>query len=66
MYVNASLIHELRMLAQHVFRREPNSIFRSRETSALLCVGCIRMKKLIPNKAVAIAGGNSVCREHIV
>lgn len=66
MYLNASLLHELRMLAQHLFGRETGPRLRPRENSAMLCVGCLRSNKLIPNKAIAISSGNSLCREHII
>lgn len=62
MYVNASLIRELRMLAQHAFQRSPGTPRQT--TSTLVCAKCIRARKVIPRKAITIASGDAVCKEH--
>lgn len=67
--VNASLIHELRMIIQTLavskgfhgtMKRKSNS------TSALKCVKCLKRNPLEePKDAIAIQDGQSVCGDHI-
>lgn len=64
---SASLIHEIRMIAQSFFaQRTTASIFGSRksESSPLLCVDCVRARAIRPQKAMVIDNGKSVCQSH--
>lgn len=71
MNINATLLHEIRMIVRQLFPLGAGgaaSIFGSRRSAPaaeLLCVACLRDKKFIPNKAVAIANGFSLCRDHL-
>lgn len=63
--VNASLIHEMRMLAQHALGRGGVTLgMPTQETQKLLCAPCLK-KRNNKRKAVTIAGGNAVCQEHL-
>lgn len=64
MYINAALLHEMRMVVQHaskLFRREKSG----QGGSGLLCVTCLRKQNFIVKKAVTVTRGNAVCLEHI-
>lgn len=64
---NASLLHELRMIAQSFFQHR-NSVFREKPQKqaapTLLCADCYRLGLTIP--AISVYGGNAVCRSHMV
>jgi hypothetical protein len=66
---SASLIHEIRMIAQSFFRhRTETSMFGQRpaeESSVLLCVSCVRNDAARPRKAVVIDNGSSLCKAHL-
>lgn len=70
--INASLIHEARMILQHLFanksmlemvgkrsRREKNL-----SPEGLLCVSCI-VRGVVANKAVVLKNGTSLCEVHV-
>jgi len=62
----ASMLHELRMIAQSFFRHRTNaSIFGQQpESSSLFCAPCY--KGGVKTKAVAIDDGKSVCKNHLI
>ena len=62
----ASMLHELRMIAQSFFRhRTTASVFSQPvESNPLFCAPCF--KGGVKTKAVAIDNGKSVCKNHLV
>lgn len=72
MNINATLLHEIRMIVRQLFPLGAGggaSVFGARRSAAgseLLCVRCLRDKKFIPNKAITIDSGHAVCRDHIL
>ncbi len=62
--VNASLIREMRMIAQQFFggRRE-KPIFET-VSSMLKCIFCLKEGSLHPRTAITIADGQAVCAKH--
>lgn len=70
MYINASLMHEIRMIAQQFLRsKESMSFWESRKPKAkpaptMQCLACLLHRdKVVP--AVATHHGNSVCKDHL-
>lgn len=72
--VNASLIRELRMIAQNFFRhKEDMSFWGSRSSApsapAMKCARCLGTKKGNPqlrvNDAVTIFDGTALCEAHV-
>lgn len=62
---SASLIHEIRMIAQSFFRhRSDTSLFARPKSAPLLCATCITLG-YNEQPAVAVKNGTSVCRNHI-
>jgi len=61
----ASMIHEIRMIAQSFFaNRTTQSIFSKGESNLLLCVVCVRARAVRPQKAMVVDNGKSVCQSH--
>lgn len=63
---SASMIHEIRMIAQSFLRhRTTKSFFQPEQkiTAPMLCIPCFRDGKR--SDAIAIDGGRSVCLTHI-
>ena len=62
----ASMLHEMRMIAQTFFRhRTHQSIFSGgSESSPIYCVPCLRAGDKF-KKAIAIDNGRSVCKNHL-
>lgn len=72
--VNASLIRELRMIAQDFFytqRSNKNSIFNpkrqaaSQPTATLKCSFCLNVRKNKPQDAVTVINGHAACDDHL-
>lgn len=61
---NASLIHEIRMIAQHAFFNRGAGIPMTGESSKLLCVTCLKTRTL-KRKAVTVSKGDALCKEHL-
>jgi hypothetical protein len=68
LYVNASLIHEIRMLIRHFFEAREAEAFWSRNKKAaapqLKCAFCYLLKRPRQKDAVVVINGQSVCDEH--
>lgn len=74
-YQNASLLRELRMIAQVFTRSRENEAFwgRNKSTSPIIsaprlwCVVCLRnpATNLSPMPAVTISKGDAVCNQHL-
>lgn len=64
-YVNASLLHELRMILTGVFagRASSGPRLRAVQDSSLKCNVCLGVKNK-PQDAITIANGQAVCMEH--
>jgi hypothetical protein len=61
--VSASLIHEVRMVAQQFFtHRKAQNVFNG--TPPLACLTCLQTRKK-GKDAVTIQDGNAVCADHI-
>lgn len=65
MYVNASLLHELRMVLTHGSKLLQRTRGPKAGGSGLLCVSCLRMNNFKPTPAVTITRGNAVCLSHL-
>lgn len=69
--INASLLRELRLIAQSFFisrsveRSSSNRHMPSRQASTFKCVPCMRNDPRTAKSAVAIEDGYSVCADHI-
>lgn len=69
-HMNASLIREVRMIAQQFFQTKRDETFwgsRSpapKAAPALKCVVCLRESSVARN-AVTICNGNAVCQQHL-
>lgn len=63
--VNASLIHEIRMIVQHIFAQRTVQSMFSRESPRLTCALCLRMGAEKAKNAVTIMDGNAVCANHL-
>lgn len=64
MQVNASLLHELRMVLLHgskLIRRTRNATPEHK----LLCVTCLRERNFKATPAVTVTRGNAVCLAHL-
>lgn len=69
--VNASLIREIRMIAQQFFRHKDTEAFlgsRSQKPSiaVLKCAPCLRANRKKPHDAITIDNGRAVCEEHMI
>lgn len=62
MYINASLIREIRMAYQHLFGRSPGM---ATSYSTLKCSFCLRNEKKKPQDAITVRNGNALCATHI-
>lgn len=65
MQINASMLHELRMVILHgtkLLRRSKGSRTGS---STLLCVSCLKQRNFTSTPAVTITRGNAVCFAHL-
>jgi len=62
----ASMIHELRMIAQTFMRHRTHAAIFTQKSSSqdLMCVPCKRTSNMM-KKAVFIENGKSVCTDHL-
>lgn len=67
MYVNASLLHELRMVITHATKliRRTRGSNAAASGQVLLCVNCLKLRDFKPTPAVTITRGNAVCLSHL-
>lgn len=63
-YVNASLMHEIRMVAQFVLVAVPALNKLAPRKERLSCSRCLRARREKPGTVVTISSGEAVCREH--
>jgi hypothetical protein len=61
--VNASLLHEFRMIAEQILQFRPKA--KSHHSSGLKCAFCITIRKDKPNDALTVINGQSVCHDHM-
>jgi hypothetical protein len=70
MYLNATMIHELRMVILHaskLLRRSGGlKSMAPMGGTALKCVHCLYENPKKANDAVTVARGNSVCMQHLI
>ena len=67
MYLNATMIHELRMVFIHaskLLRRSGG--LKMPSSNALKCLHCLYENPKTANDAVTVARGNSVCMKHLI
>jgi hypothetical protein len=65
MQINASMLHELRMVIQHASRLLRRAKRSNVGGGTLLCVTCLRMQNFKPTPAVTVTRGNAVCLAHL-
>lgn len=61
--VNASLIREVRMVAQQFFGHRQKPLFETVQAT-LKCIFCLKEGNLRPKDAITIADGQAVCSGH--
>jgi hypothetical protein len=68
MYVNASLLRELRMIYQHATTlfggRTPAASFGAPQQTGLVCTFCYLKKRRNRKPAIVMINGQGVCDEH--
>lgn len=63
--VNASLIHEIRMIVESFFLTRSFSL-GSKKSPALKCASCLKIGNPKPQVAVTISNGQAVCQAHLI
>lgn len=70
MNLNATLLHEIRMIVRQLFplgAGGASSLFgRNESSSGLRCVVCLREKRIRPKLAITVAIGNALCADHVI
>ncbi|MFL6416774.1 MAG: hypothetical protein ACJ74Y_14015 [Bryobacteraceae bacterium] len=66
--VSASLIHEVRMIAENFFRQKTmQSMYsgKKEKNSSLSCAVCLHVRKGKAKAAITILDGYAVCADHL-
>ena len=63
--VNASLIHEVRMIATQFFANRTQQKIWGNDAKPLMCAPCLQSRKK-GKAAITVLDGTAVCADHVV